>query len=300
MEATSHSNSDIESNGTAPPSPSSAKATPGKSKTDKRDAQPKRDVMHWVTIGCFLVSTSFWLTACAIYHPQPWFVVQNALVTLAVCFSLEAFVTCAAPELPTRSVMMHFSLDIVQNLLFIVLFVLSPNRFAKLWASIFFGFYLWTWIKLLTQRKQFFPMFRIFYTAHHTIAFFLTAGWFIAAPCCFEDDNDFVYRAVVIWLSAELYQDVLNIFRSIRPKTDKDVIRKWQTIVFGMERLHRSVAYFQGLTVEPDDNNLFWWVVFGTGLFLDVVDTSFQLHSICKHYQDKRRTKTTKALTACG
>jgi len=273
---------------TSPPSLQSSKEESKTSEEHQGDAQKKQDGMHLFTVGCFVVCTFFWLLALVKYHPQPWLVVQNAFISLTVCFTLDTFVACVAPGLSSRLVTMHFSLGALQNILYIILLNIGTDLFAKVWTSIYFGYYQWTWIMLLTHCREFFPMFRVFYTIHHAISFFITGSWIIIGLCCFANDNDFIYRAIVIWLSSDLWVYSLNIYRSLRPETDKDFIRKWQTIVFGIERVHRSVAYLQPLTVPASRYNLLMWVVLSTGLFNDIVDAAFQLHSLCKHYQHKK------------
>lgn len=139
----------------------------------------------------------------------------------------------------------------MQNILTIILFVtISPTLFIDVWTSVFFGFYLWTWMMLLTQRQQLFPMFRVFYIIHHTITFFITGAWIIVNPWYSEDDNYFIYRACVIWLSTDIWNSSLRIsYRSLRPNTDKTIIRNMKTIAFGLERIHRLAG---GLFAAPD------------------------------------------------
>lgn len=256
--------------------------------------------MHLITALCFVTCTTFWLASLFLYHPNAWWVIQNAFVTLAVCFVAETTVGCLAPSLETRLVLMHFSLGWVQNIVYILLFVMSPSLFAEAWTSLYFGYYLFTWIMMLTKKREFFSMFRLFYTIHHTISFFITGSWIIVSPCCSRDNNDFIYRAIVIWLSADIWIYSLNIFRSIWPKTNKNIIRRMQTVIFGIERIHRSIAYFQPLTVPASNNNTLMWVVLGTGLFNDVVDSSFQLQSLCKYYQETKQHSEKKGRSSHG
>ena len=262
--------------------------------TEPKRKKQSRDTMHLITALCFVTCTTFWLTSLFLYHPNAWWVIQNALGVLAVCFVAETTVASLAPSLETRLVLMHFSLGLAQNILYIFLFVKSPSLFAEVWTSLFFGYYLFTWIMMLTKKSEFFYMFRVFYTIHHTISFFITGSWIFVSPCCTGDDNDFIYRAVVIWLSADIWIYSLNIFRSIWPKTDKNIIRRMQTVVFGIERIHRSAAYFQPLTVPASSANTLMWVVLGTGLFNDVVDASFQLKSLCKYYRGTKQRSEKK------
>jgi len=259
--------------------------------------QQSRDTMHLITILCFVTCTSFWLASLFHYHPKAWWVIQNAFVALAVCFIADTTVACLAPSLETRLVLMHFSLGLVQNIIYILLFVMSPSIFQEVWTSLYFGYYLFTWIMMLTKKREFFSMFRVFYTVHHTISFFITGSWIIVSPCCSLDNNDFIYRAIMIWLSADIWIYSLNIYRSIWPNTDKNTIRRMQTAIFGIERLHRSTAYFQPLTVPSYNHNTLMWVVLGTGLFNDFVDSSFQLQSLCKYY---RETKQLSEKKRCG
>eukprot|EP00984_Skeletonema_dohrnii_P035075 scaffold34606_cov81-Skeletonema_dohrnii-CCMP3373.AAC.1 len=259
-----------------------------------QDQGKQRDTMHLTTALCFVTSTTFWLVCLFRYHPNAWYVFQNAFAILAVCFVADNTVACLAPSLKRRQVVMHYFMGLLQNLLYILLFVASPSLFEKVWTSIFFGWYLFTWIIILTQKAEFFFMFRLFYTIHHASAFFVTGSWMIVSPCCFLDDNVFIYRGIVIWLSAEIYNVGLNTFRGIRPKTDKNMLRRMKTAVFVMERIHRSIAYFQPPTVPATQHNTLMWVVFGTGLWNDIIDISFQLQSLCKHYREAKQQSEEK------
>ena len=274
---------------------SSDNSTSTDTNTKQGQGQGKqRDTMHLTTALCFVTSTTFWLVCLFRYHPNAWYVFQNAFAILAVCFVADNTVACLAPSLKRRQVVMHYFLGWVQNLLYILLFVASPSRFEKVWTSLFFGYYLFTWIMMLTQKAEFFFMFRLFYTIHHASAFFITGSWMIVSPCCFLDDNVFIYRAIVIWLSAEIWNDGLNTFRGVRSKTDKNVLRRMKTVVFVMERIHRSIAYFQPLTVPATQHNTLMWVVLGTGLWNDTLDVSFQLKSLCKHYREAKQQSEEK------
>ena len=274
---------------------SSDNSTSTDTNTKQGQGQGKqRDTMHLTTALCFVTSTTFWLVCLFRYHPNAWYVFQNAFAILAVCFVADNTAACLAPSLKRRQVVMHYFLGWAQNLLYILLFVASPSRFEKVWTSLFFGYYLFTWIMMLTQKAEFFFMFRLFYTIHHASAFFITGSWMIVSPCCFLDDNVFIYRAIVIWLSAEIWNDGLNTFRGVRSKTDKNVLRRMKTVVFVMERIHRSIAYFQPLTVPATQHNTLMWVVLGTGLWNDTLDVSFQLKSLCKHYREAKQQSEEK------
>lgn len=85
----------------------------------KKSKQQSRDTMHLITALCFVTCTTFWLASLFLYHPNAWWVIQNAFVTLAVCFVAETTVGCLAPSLETRLVLMHFSLGWVQNIVYI-------------------------------------------------------------------------------------------------------------------------------------------------------------------------------------
>lgn len=251
--------------------------------------QNQRDTLHLTTALCFVTSTTFWLVSLFRYHPNAWYVFQNAFAILAVCFVIDAIVACLAPSLKRRDVVMHYLLGWVQNLLYIVLFVASPSRFAKVWTSLFFGYYLFTWIMMLTKKDEFFFMYRLFYTIHHTSAFFITGSWMIVSPCCSLDNNDFINRGIVLWLSAEIWNDGLNTFRGFWPNTDKNVLLRMKTVVFVMERIHRTISYFQPLTVPVTRYNTLMWVVLGTGLWNDTLDIIFQLKSLRKQYREKKQ-----------
>ncbi len=260
--------------------------------TDTMTKQGKgiqRDTMHLTTALCFVTSTTFWLVCLFRYHPNAWYVFQNAFAILAACYVIDSFVACLAPSLKRRDVVMHYLLGWVQNLLYILLFVASQSRFQKMWTSLFFGYYLFTWIMMLTRKDEFFFMYRVFYTIHHTSAFFVTGSWMIVSPCCLLDNNDFINRGIVIWLSAEIWNDGLNTFRGFWPKTDKNVLLRLKTVVFVMERIHRSFSYFQPLTVPVTRYNTLMWVCLGTGLWNDTLDIFFQLKSLCRQYQEKKQ-----------
>ena len=79
---------------------------------------------------------------------------------------------------------------------------------------------------LLIKQQQLFPMFCVFYTIHHIISFFITGTWINNGPCCAEDDNNFILRTIVIWLSADIWIYSQNIYWSLWPETNKNVIRK--------------------------------------------------------------------------
>ena len=111
----------------------------------------------------------------------------------------------------------------------------------------------------------------------------------IVSPCCFLDDNVFIYRGIVIWLSAEIWNDGLNTFCGFWPKTDKNVLLRMKTVVFVMERIHRTFSYFQPLTVPVTRYNTLMWVVLGTGLWNDTLDITFQLKSLRKQYREKKQ-----------
>lgn len=269
-------------------------ATHGKTNKNTKggSSRMERDGIQWTTAGSFLFSALFWLLALFLYHPEPWWVVQNAFVVLAVCYIFDSVVICVAPNLQKRLVLSHYILGVMQNILYVITFLISPDLFATVWNSIFFGYYLFTWIGMLTQKAEYFPMFRIFYTIHHGVAFIVTGIWIITSPCCFELDNEPVYRAIVIWLSGDIWNYCLNIYRCIQPETDKDSLHKMRMLVFVLEKLHKSGSYLQILVVGVSGVNTLGWVCTGSALVMDTLDSTFQIRSICKHHRAKKKRES--------
>merc|ERR1712110_398286 len=97
------------------------------------------------------------------------------------------------PQLKSRKVTLHYAFSLLQNFGYISLYLVGPKTFAKYWTSIYFGYYLWTWVMMLTHKKDFFYMSRVFWTCHHFFSFFITGTWVMVSPCCVDDDNTYIY-----------------------------------------------------------------------------------------------------------
>jgi len=258
-----------------------SKASPNK------DTSKKSDSFNVVSVTCFVVVTVYWLFAASTLDGFGS-IVQNAAVALAACFATVEVVSVCFPSLERLYVTMHFGLGLCQNALYIASFAVDISFFQKIWTSAYFGYYLWTMIVIVSRSSEFFRMFRVFYTVHHTISFIITGSWLLVSPCCPQET--YLLRGIMIWLSSDIWIYFLNVTRSIRPDIDVATIRRAQLVIFFIERVHRFSAYIQAFVITKGNLNELDWVVFGTGFFNDMVDAAFQAHSL-KQFFGRDRAK---------
>lgn len=256
----------------------------------KDDNERARDRLQIISLISFLSCTTFWVGAAS-QLDDFWSTIQNALVALSVCFLAERVVISSWPSLKKPYVTLHFGLGLVQNILYVTTFLADPNIFAKIWTSAYFGYYIWTWTMLVTKVQEFFTLFRIFYTVHHTVSFFITGSWILVGQFCKCPMNLYLIRGIVLWLSSDIWVYLLNFTRSIYPGMDVQTIRKQQLIVFIIERLQRLAAYIQALVLTQGEMNTLDWVVLGTGFFNDILDASFQARSLSRSFHLTKQTK---------
>jgi hypothetical protein len=148
-------------------------------------------------------------------------------------------------------------------------------------------------ILLATRPNLFFPMFNIFYSIHHCLAFFITGVWALQPNPIWEG---YMVRAAMIWLTSDIYVYSNNIYRALDPSRGRTkFFRQLQVRAFCAERIHRCAAYLQALIICKGSTTPFGWVVFGTMISIDLLDITFQLHSIVNNRRkDDEELPTTK------
>mmetsp|Transcript_676 Transcript_676/g.1630 ORF Transcript_676/g.1630 Transcript_676/m.1630 type:complete len:310 (-) Transcript_676:56-985(-) len=263
----------------------------------REEGAQSRDHVQRYTIASFVTSSLFFLTSTFLIHPEPWRVLQNSFAALGICFVIDSIVGCVAPAHENRFLVSHYILFPILTTSFAIIYFVSKEWFASMLNSVFFGPYLFDWIGLLTQKDHLSANFRVFLSTHHSMTFVAVSIWAMVAPCCFEDNNDYVYRGIVIWF-ANCWGYLLKIYRVFHPKADQDFTRRMQVVVFVMERIQNCAAYLQGFTVPVSDLNTFWWVVVGSGLLMDAIDTTFQAKSILKLYRQRVEDGTNQHSTS--
>lgn len=243
---------------------------------------------HMIAALGLLGATSFWLFAQI--STKGWdvsiTVIQQSAVVLSLCFILDNMIQCIFPLCKRHRVMAHFSLGLCQHTVYAIAYLISANTFASIWQPVYFGYYMWTNVLLITNPHQFFPMFHLFYSIHHSISFIITGSWILVSTCC--PWETYIVRAVVIWLCSDMYLYGLNVYRSLcfshngDSSLDKALFLKLKFMVFCLERIQRCIAYVQAFVASKGDFSSLAWTVFWTGLFNDVLDASFQLRSLCR------------------
>ncbi|CAB9527853.1 Acyl-coenzyme A oxidase [Seminavis robusta] len=255
--------------------------------SNKEGGNAKIDELWLITGVCFVVCATFWL-GTASQLQDFWPTIQNAFVVLAICYTVERVVVVSLPCLQRPHVTLHFGFGIVQNIIYVATFLASPSTFAEIWTSVYFGYYLWTWIVLVAHHQELFTIFRIFFTVHHTVSFFITGTWILVAAHCDCPYNLYLLRGIVLWLAADIWGYILNFTRSIYPGIPVRTIRRLQLMVFVMDRIQKSSAYIQAIAITHGNMNTLDWVVLGTGFFNDILDASFQVHSLYSYYRKEQ------------
>ena len=223
-----------------------------------------------------ILSTAFWIFSL-IHSPEVNAVstLKNSACILALCFGIEFLVKVTFCKSVSRLTTVHYLLGILQQISFISLYIIGSGIFFKSWPFIYFGYYIWTSLSLITRPEGFFRKFRIFYSIHHTFSFLITGTWLLVRPCC--KLNNFLIRGVMLWLSSEIYLYICNLYRSLNPSLNMKRFRKFQLIAFIAERIQRLSAYIQAFVISSMQLSTFEWVVLGTGIANDILDICFQL-----------------------
>lgn len=219
------------------------------------------------------------------------FLFKNSACVLSLCFFIENVLHTFIPSCQKPYVLTHFVLGWIQQLCYLILYFVEFDSFMTYWRPIFFGYYIWTMILLATRPNLFFPIFHIFYSIHHCLAFFITGVWALQPNPIWEG---YMVRAAMIWLTSDIYVYSNNIYRALDPSRGKTkFFRQLQIGAFCAERIHRCAAYLQALIICKGTSTPFGWVVFGTMISIDLLDITFQLYSILNN-----RRKDDKELPA--
>lgn len=221
------------------------------------------------------------------------FLFKNSACVLSFGFFIENVLHAFIPSCQKPYVLTHFVLGWIQQLCYLILYFVEFDSFMTYWRPIFFGYYVWTMILLATRPNLFFPMFNIFYSIHHCLAFFITGVWALQPNPIWEG---YMVRAAMIWLTSDIYVYSNNIYRALDPSRGKTkLFRQLQIGAFCAERIHRCAAYLQALIICKGTSTPFGWVVFGTMISIDLLDIAFQLKSIVNNRRkDNKESPTTK------
>ena len=262
---------------------------------------------------CIFLATCFWLFAQLFANKRNWddtgrdaaengrvaatptstddlfnstLLLKEAATVLASCFIIENLIHVIFPRCEKKYVLTHYFIGCIVQIAYFLIYVFAGSEVTiRIWRPIYFGYYMWTNIIMMAKPHVFFPAFRLFYTIHHVVSFFITGTWALVDG----DWEPYVVRGVVIWLTSDIYVYSINTYRSIDPqKVNKNVFQKLQLGAFCFERVHRIVAYVQAFMITKGNLSTIAWVIFGTGMSNDVLDASFQLRSIlAKNFSNK-------------
>lgn len=231
-----------------------------------------------------LLVTVFWISAHIIGKSNGLPILsslQTSACIVSLCFIFENLIQATLPSCPKHYVFAHFALGLFQQMFYLISYLVRTDFFITYWKTVFFGYYIWTITLLVTRPEVFFPSFAKFYSIHHSSAFVITGIWALIPNSNWDDL--YMSRGAMIWLTSDCYAYLINTYRALKPERgNRQSFKKLQKIVFCIERIHRLSAYIQGLILcEGSPSNL-GWCVLGTTLFIDLVDTKFQMTSISR------------------
>jgi hypothetical protein len=279
------------------------------------DTNPSACTNRIASSLCIVLATCFWLFTQLFANKKNWddagreadendreaartpdlfnstLLLKEAATVLASCFIIENLIHVSFPHCEKTYVLTHYFVGcIVQIAYFLIYFFAGDEVMIRTWRPIYFGYYMWTNILMMAKPHVFFPKFRLFYSIHHVVSFFITGTWALVQG----DWELYVVRGVVIWLTSDIYVYSINTYRAINvQKVNKNVFQKLQLGAFCLERMHRIAAYVQAFIITKGSLSTIAWVIFGTGMFNDVLDASFQLRSILvKNFSEKNISNT--------
>ena len=239
-----------------------------------------------------LLATVFWISAHIIGQSNglpTWYLLQSSACIISFCFIFENLIQAVLPSCPKQYVFAHFALGLLQHMFYLISYLVRTDFFITYWKSIFFGYYIWTMTLLACRPQVFFPSFAKFYCIHHSAAFIITGIWALIPNSNWDDK--YMSLGAMIWLTSDCYVYFVNAYRALNPGLgNRQSFKKLQKIIFCIERIHRSSAYIQGLILCKGSPSQLGWCVLGTTLFIDLVDTKFQITSISRSassFQDK-------------
>ena len=212
--------------------------------------------------------------------------VESGVVTL-LCFALHFAVTSSplARQLRAPIVFVHFALGIAVFLTYLIAYVLAPDWFMQTWRSLYFGYYIYDIVVILTYWKRIFAAFRTFYAIHHTVSFLITGVWMYVGG----EWLSYIVLGLVLWLGSDLWLYAMSLYRAGPWKQlPRHTLAKLRLRVFWVERVHRLVAYVLPWVLAGFHLSDFALLVLGTGLANDVLDATFQWKSLSKRGAKRR------------
>lgn len=260
---------------------------------------------HLLASACSCSATAFWLFAQAMatsrdneqnYEEEEYYyqgtttmttLIKDSASVMALCFILENAIQILCPACERHYVLVHYTLGLIQLMSYLVSYLIGVDTFNRIWQPIFFGYYMWTNVLLVAKPNVFFPKFCTFYFTHHTMSFFVTGTWALV-PGGWEQ---FISRGAMLWFTSGTYDYVLSIYRAIysSQQVDMALYRKLRIGVFWLERIHRVAAYVQAFVLTKGflGVSVTGWIVFGTTMVMDILDTYFQVNSLLSNPSGK-------------
>jgi len=229
----------------------------------------------------------WWLVTLIIFDKsdQTKEVLLYGLATFAVCLLIHQ-----ALKMKTQRgngwvlIFTHYLSHSIIYIIYAITVSISWTAQLKAWRPMLFGSYTFDFIGLVLVWNDLPSDFRFFYCIHHSLTFIATSFWMIV------DGNwdELLVIAVTVWLTSEIWLYSLNFHRLLSDisgwnRTSALQLFQYQCVAFVMERFQRIASY--SFLIWLDRSSLHY-VIFCSGLILDVWDTRYQFRKL--HSQSER------------
>ncbi|CAB9497944.1 Mycocerosic acid synthase-like polyketide synthase [Seminavis robusta] len=237
----------------------------------------------------FAAATVWWLSTLVVLdNDAAGHVLYNALVVFCVSHLIRISVEyCSLRGVSVRGAFecSHYLQESIVCCTFVILYACGSDVFLENWSPIYFGSYIFHMVGILAMWNNLHPSFRVFYSMHHSFSFAMTGSWRIPAANEENDWEEALVLAVMLYLTAELWQYGLFVFRHLRgngPFTQRQMVHL-KLLAFCMERIQRAVAFSCYAFLE-EKHGLATTVLI-TGVSSELLDVYFQGKAIVGLYR---------------
>mmetsp|Transcript_39761 Transcript_39761/g.58083 ORF Transcript_39761/g.58083 Transcript_39761/m.58083 type:complete len:916 (+) Transcript_39761:1-2748(+) len=146
----------------------------------------------------------------------------------------------------------------------------SRSEVKNVWRSLYFGWYTYDSLSFIVFWHDLPHRFRIFQSIHHSLSFLCTGTWLAVGGKW----TDLTIIAVVVWLTSDLWHYLSSLYGLF----SEVGVTRWSEAGYNLKLENLVFAsYGIGIYIFVDDMSVLAWLILGTGLLFDAIDTYFRL-----------------------
>ena len=199
------------------------------------------------------------------------FIIHSLAIT-GICLILDAIIMATLnlnPNTRHASERSHYLLSIFSVCVYIVAYQADSETFRDIWMTTLLGLYLYDVCIIARDWRTLKPSYRVFYSVHHGISFFLFALWYVT----FVPFTAAMALGALLWVSSDIWRWAEQYWRLSGHQSSNTL----RDTVWYLERSHRILSYCIYMWIlDFEFQHTSEMILIASGIFMDIIDAYFQ------------------------